>query len=38
MLTIAEIARVRDDDVEKIVTATAENARNAFPGLRQRAG
>ena len=38
MLTIAEIARVRDDDVEKIVTATAENARSAFPGLRQRAG
>ena len=37
-LTIAEIARVRDDDVEKIVTATAENARSAFPGLRQRAG
>ena len=35
MLTIAEIARVRDDDVEKIVTATAENARSAFPGLRQ---
>ena len=34
MLTIAEIARVRDDDVEKIVTATAENARSAFPGLR----
>jgi len=38
MLTIAEIARVRHDDVEKIVTATAENARSAFPGLRQRAG
>ena len=38
MLTIAEIARVRDDDVEKIVIATAENARSAFPGLRQRAG
>jgi len=38
MLTIAEIARVRADDVEKIVTATAENARSAFPGLRQRAG
>ena len=37
MLTIAEIARVRDDDVEKIVIATAENARSAFPGLRQRA-
>ena len=38
MLTIAEIARVREDDVEKIVIATAENARSAFPGLRQRAG
>ena len=38
MLTIAEIARVRDDDVEKIVAATADNARCAFPGLRQRAG
>ena len=38
MLTIAEIARVRDDDVEKIVIATAENSRSAFPGLRQRAG
>ena len=38
MLTIAEIARVRDDDVEKIVIATAESARSAFPGLRQRAG
>ena len=36
MLTIAEIARVRDDDVEKIVTATAENARSAFPGLRRK--
>ena len=38
LLTIAEIARVRDDDVEKIVTATADNALSAFPGLRQRAG
>jgi TatD DNase family protein len=38
LLTIAEIARVRDDDVEKIVIATAENSRSAFPGLRQRAG
>lgn len=34
MLTLAELARVRDDDVDKIVLATAENSRLAFPGLR----
>jgi TatD DNase family protein len=34
MLTLAEIARVRGDDVEKLVTVTAENSRAAFPGLR----
>jgi TatD DNase family protein len=34
MLTLSELARVRGDDVEKLVAATAENARAAFPGLR----
>jgi TatD DNase family protein len=34
MLTLAELARVRGDDVEKLVAATTENARAAFPGLR----
>ena len=34
MLTLAELARVRGDDVEKLVVATAENSRAAFPGLR----
>jgi TatD DNase family protein len=33
LLTIAELARVRGDDVEKLITATSENARSAFPGL-----
>jgi TatD DNase family protein len=33
MLTLAEIARLRGDDVDKLVTATAENARRVFPGL-----
>jgi TatD DNase family protein len=33
MLTIAELARVRGDEVEKILAATSENARAAFPGL-----
>jgi TatD DNase family protein len=33
-ITLAEIARIRGDDVEKLVVATAENSRNAFPGLR----
>ena len=33
MATIAEIARVRGDDVAEVVTATAMNARAAFPGL-----
>lgn len=34
MLTLAEVANVRGDDVEKLAVATAENARAAFPGLR----
>ena len=34
MLTIAELARVRGDDVENLVVATAENAHAAFPDLR----
>jgi TatD DNase family protein len=33
MTTIAEIARVRDVDVDTIVEATAKNARAAFVGL-----
>ena len=33
MLTIAELARVRGDDVENLVAATSENAHAAFPGL-----
>jgi TatD DNase family protein len=34
MITLAEIASVRGDDVEKLVVATTENAHAAFPGLR----
>ncbi len=34
MITLAEIATVRGDDVEKLVVATTENAHAAFPGLR----
>jgi TatD DNase family protein len=34
MITLAELARVRGDDAEKLVVATAENARAAFPGMR----
>ncbi|MGH2540714.1 MAG: TatD family hydrolase [Actinomycetota bacterium] len=34
MLTIAELARVRGDDVDNLVAATSGNARAAFPGLR----
>jgi TatD DNase family protein len=34
MITLAEIAQVRGDDVEKLVAITAENARRAFPQLR----
>ncbi|MGZ8598056.1 MAG: TatD family hydrolase [Actinomycetota bacterium] len=34
MITLAELARIRGDDVEKLVAATSENARAAFPGLR----
>lgn len=37
MLTIAELARVRGDDMRKVIAATAENAHSAFPGLRQSA-
>ena len=33
MATIAEIARVRGDDVDDVVQATAKNARAAFVGL-----
>ncbi len=33
MLTIAELARVRGDDVENLVAATSGNAHSAFPGL-----
>ena len=34
MLTIEELARVRDEPVESVIAATAVNARRAFPGLR----
>ena len=34
MITLDELARVRGDDVETSVDATAENSRAAFPGLR----
>jgi TatD DNase family protein len=34
MLTLDEVARVRDEDVDALVAATAENARAAFAGLR----
>ncbi|HEY6567359.1 MAG TPA: TatD family hydrolase [Actinomycetota bacterium] len=34
MITLAEIASARGDDVEKLVVATTENAHAAFPGLR----
>ena len=34
MITLLELARVRDDDVASLVAATAANARIAFPGLR----
>jgi hypothetical protein len=33
LLTIAEVARVRDEGVRTIAEATARNAINAFPGL-----
>jgi TatD DNase family protein len=33
MITLAELARVRGDDVENLIAATADNARVAFPGL-----
>jgi TatD DNase family protein len=31
--TIAEVARVRDDDVQTVADATARNAKTAFPGI-----
>jgi TatD DNase family protein len=34
VLTLEEVARVRDEDVTTIVEATTANARAAFPGLR----
>jgi TatD DNase family protein len=34
MLTLEAIARVRDEDVDALVAATAQNARAAFPGVR----
>lgn len=34
VLTIAELARVREASVETLTTITARNARSAFPGLR----
>lgn len=34
LLTLAELARVRGDDVDKLVAVTAENSRAAFPDLR----
>ncbi len=33
MLTLDALARVRGDDVEKLVVAATENSRAAFPGL-----
>src|SRR5688572_17633268 len=33
VLTIAEVARVRDEDARTIAEATARNATDAFPGL-----
>jgi len=32
--TLAEVARLRGQDVAEVVRATADNAREAFPGLR----
>jgi TatD DNase family protein len=34
MLTLDEIARVRGDDLEKVIATTGDNAHDAFPGLR----
>jgi TatD DNase family protein len=34
MLTLDEIARVRGDDLEKVIATTWDNAHDAFPGLR----
>ena len=33
MFTIAEVARVRDEDVRNVAEATARNAEAAFPGI-----
>jgi TatD DNase family protein len=33
MLTIAEVARVRDEDVDAVAEATTRNANAAFPGI-----
>ena len=33
LLTIAEVARVRDEDVEAVAEATTRNANAAFPGI-----
>ena len=33
LLTIAEVARVRDEDVRSVAEATSRNAHHAFPGL-----
>jgi TatD DNase family protein len=35
MLTLDEIARVRGDDIDKVIAATADNAHVAFPDLPQ---
>jgi TatD DNase family protein len=34
VITLAELATVRDDDLRSLTEATAANARRAFPGLR----
>jgi hypothetical protein len=34
VITLEELATVRDDDARTLVEATAANARVAFPGLR----
>jgi hypothetical protein len=34
LFTLGTLADVRDAPIEMLVAATADNARNAFPGLR----
>jgi len=34
LLTLAALAEIRDEPIDLLVEATASNARNAFPGLR----